>query len=1032
MKKRRSISHKVLSFVLAFTLMLNGVTFFSGAIAEVISSPEETSSEVITTTEETSSTEESSLTTSTPEDESSQISSTEESSSSSSEEESSSLDEENEWALGINGLLPIMPLMVPLGHFNIEFTGGALPDPVSGVDYTYTGNVLTIIGTGTYTISMNGVTQTTVDKIVIAANATVTLNNINIDVSATTNAAAIEVTATNATILLTGANTVKSGTGAAGLQVNTNASVNLGGTGSLNTTGGNGGAGIGGAKGFYGGAITINSGTITATAGAWGAGIGGGNGEGGVSDSPTSITINDGTVNTNAVHGAGIGGGAYTDGIDVVITNGTVTATAIGEGAGIGGGFGGNGASVTITGGTVVATGGYSGAGIGGGQRGNIAGPFAPPDIRGGNGGTVTITGGNVTATATEAAGVGGGAGIGGGDGGTGGIVNISGGVVHATGSGAPGIGLNAGAGIGGGASGAGADVTVTGGTVYATGGTISTVPSFNAPDIGSGGRTSTASSGTLVLNSASGNSADAVIYMQSHGYGGGSITVPTLTCGTVYDASNPTALAIVPVNYSGVYPPVVLPYVPVGDFTIAFTSGGLPVAGVDYDYYANAFGVFTLEILGIGSYTIGMNGITTSTTNNIEISSNAVVTLNNVSIEATGVDFTALMVNALNATIVLVGTNTLKSGYSYAGLGVPLGSGVTIAGTGSLTAISGGDGAGIGGGLTVVGTGTINIAGAANVTAIGGNGNTGGAGIGGGGGGSGGNITITTSGTVNATAGICSGNMLDSAYDIGGGGGATGIHPHGNSGTFTFNGTTTTVLNLRRYGYGGLNYQTPNLLRGTITDVSTGAILNNPNLAGVYPLTSTPTPNPTPSSTPSSSSTPYYPPTSRPESSSEGVTIVDEETGIEITGDFDPDAVIIVETGCEDLEGDVYDEIRGKENLIEFYDISVDGYDGEAEIRIPVDASYNGQEVVIWLVVDGELTKTTALVQGGYITIITSVPIQVAVYPPEVVIESSSVPTTEQPPEEGGSSIFIWVGLLAAVVISLLFILSKRKKDEE
>ena len=245
------------------------------------------------------------------------------------------------------------------------------------------------------------------------AEANVTLENVNIDTSATGKAAITTSGQGNVNIELDGTNTVQSGTNYAGVE-KTN-----------------------------GGTLTItdtnqDNGSLTATGGFNGAGIGGGYAGSG---SSSNITIEGGKVEaTGGFNGAGIGGGAGGSGSNITIFDGEVTATGGGGGAGIGGGQGGGGSNIAIKGGKVEATGGYSGAGIGGGE--------------GGSGSNITISDGKVTATGTGA-----GAGIGGGYAGSGEGITIEGGEVTAQGD-------TGGAGIGCGGSGSGtgtADVTISG-----------------------------------------------------------------------------------------------------------------------------------------------------------------------------------------------------------------------------------------------------------------------------------------------------------------------------------------------------------------------------------------------------------------------------------------------------------------------------------------------------------------------------------------------------------------------------------------
>ena len=104
-------------------------------------------------------------------------------------------------------LFSVMPLSVyadPAGSFTIEDAGGGALD---STDYDYTAPVLEIKGAGDYIVTGS----TTTDRILISGNANVTLNNVDIDVSGTSDAlsgAAIRVTAADATIILQGTNTL--------------------------------------------------------------------------------------------------------------------------------------------------------------------------------------------------------------------------------------------------------------------------------------------------------------------------------------------------------------------------------------------------------------------------------------------------------------------------------------------------------------------------------------------------------------------------------------------------------------------------------------------------------------------------------------------------------------------------------------------------------------------------------------------------------------------------------------------------------
>lgn len=208
---------------------------------------------------------------------------------------------------------------------------------------------------------------------------TVTLEDVNIDVSDDYGKAAMEVRgAGDTTLKLEGNNTLKSGGGHAGVEKNDNTS-----SGELTITadsnqdtlmavGGSGGAGIGSANHNSTSKLGITGGTITATGGNYSAGIGGG--IGGNAD----VTITGNAVIKKAqgnYNGAGIGGGGVGNGTVTISGNAVVEAAVGGTsergGAGIGGG-GWKDGDVTISGNAKVdAQGGTSAAGIGGGGSGS-------------------------------------------------------------------------------------------------------------------------------------------------------------------------------------------------------------------------------------------------------------------------------------------------------------------------------------------------------------------------------------------------------------------------------------------------------------------------------------------------------------------------------------------------------------------------------------------------------------------------------------------------------------------------------------
>ena len=203
---------------------------------------------------------------------------------------------------------------------------------------------------------------------------TVTLEDVNIDVSDNYNAAMEVRGAGDTTLKLEGDNTLRGGHFCAGLEKDDEYS-----TGKLTITaedtsaslkayGGDNSAGIGGGSYDSTSKLEIANGKIYAESGSnMGAGIGGGMyGKG-------EVTISGGDVTAHGGHtAAGIGGGFRGSG-DVTILGGTVTAIPA-EGSnsnvtGIGGGFGCDEKStVRILGGVVDAVGNGCGSGIGGGE----------------------------------------------------------------------------------------------------------------------------------------------------------------------------------------------------------------------------------------------------------------------------------------------------------------------------------------------------------------------------------------------------------------------------------------------------------------------------------------------------------------------------------------------------------------------------------------------------------------------------------------------------------------------------------------
>lgn len=203
---------------------------------------------------------------------------------------------------------------------------------------------------------------------------TVTIKDVNIDVSKDGKAAMAVQGKGDTTVKLKGDNTLKSGNSHAGVEKNDSTSngkltITADSTqDSLVASGGSNAAGIGSSGGKQGTSkLAIEGGTITATGGLYGAGIGGG------WSGKAEVTITGNAVIKKAqgnYNGAGIGGGGAKG--TVTISGNAVIENAIGGmcergGAGIGGG-GWNVGDVTISENAKVnAEGGCASAGIGGG-----------------------------------------------------------------------------------------------------------------------------------------------------------------------------------------------------------------------------------------------------------------------------------------------------------------------------------------------------------------------------------------------------------------------------------------------------------------------------------------------------------------------------------------------------------------------------------------------------------------------------------------------------------------------------------------
>lgn len=190
---------------------------------------------------------------------------------------------------------------------------------------------------------------------------TVTIEDVNIDVSGEWNPAMAVQGKGDTTLKLEGDNTLRGGDGYAGLEKDdslyhspyhstgkltiTAEDANA----SLKAQGGDGAAGIGGGNGHSTSKLEIANGKIYAEGGDHAAGIGGGCGGNG------EVTISGGEVDAyGKIFAAGIGGSGIGSG-KVTIKNGKVTAKTAHQAASIGGGRNGSG-DVTILDGTVTTT----------------------------------------------------------------------------------------------------------------------------------------------------------------------------------------------------------------------------------------------------------------------------------------------------------------------------------------------------------------------------------------------------------------------------------------------------------------------------------------------------------------------------------------------------------------------------------------------------------------------------------------------------------------------------------------------------
>ena len=232
---------------------------------------------------------------------------------------------------------------------------------------------------------------------------TVTIKDVNIDVSGKGRSAMFVQGKGDTTLKLEGNNTLKSGQYCAGLEKDDDVSTGKltitaeDTSSSLNAYGGNNAAGIGGGNQRSTSNLEIANGKIHAVGGVLGAGIGGGiTGSGKVTISGGEVEAYGGKV------AAGIGGSGGGSG-EVTISGDKVTAQGGLNAAGIGGSrFSTEKSTIRILGGVVDAVGNGAGSGIGGGSGDE---PGAEVEI--GGGAQVTAKGGKGDPSGSEKYGAG-------------------------------------------------------------------------------------------------------------------------------------------------------------------------------------------------------------------------------------------------------------------------------------------------------------------------------------------------------------------------------------------------------------------------------------------------------------------------------------------------------------------------------------------------------------------------------------------------------------------------------------------------
>ena len=297
------------------------------------------------------------------------------------------------------------------------------PEGLDAGDYTYqqelnpcqliinSGKEITIENPNEYS-SVNDITI----SIASGVDANLTLKNVMIDVSGSSDVCAFDMSQTSSvTLNLEGANELRSGGGCAGLQMGSSGgTLTVKGNGSLSVYGGANGSGVGSGYNEDINSVTIHAeNSLSAYGGENGAGIGSG-----YYVNVESIHIDGRQISGHGGNqAAGIGSGAYgTVGSIIAETDG-ITAYGGDNGAGIGSGNSGKLGAITIKGSQGTLEGGANGAGIGTGNEGNWGA------------GSIQIENAYLVVRGGEGA-----AGIGGGKSSNGGMIQISGGTVEVTG----------------------------------------------------------------------------------------------------------------------------------------------------------------------------------------------------------------------------------------------------------------------------------------------------------------------------------------------------------------------------------------------------------------------------------------------------------------------------------------------------------------------------------------------------------------------------------------------------------------------